>query len=228
MKHLFIFVLLANSLLGLAQNHTVGINGGINKVYSWDGKPPFGEGSPYYSKLGSSVNLTYTLLLKNNVRLSLNGGLNVLNFQIDDFYAFTDDNNQAISADFRLSNRYYSSSLGGGYLFNISDNYAIGTEVGAVLLYRFKQVSYSMGYPDTRIENDWPWKQDNRYYGMFLAMDHSYRIYRSKHYRLYLTGALRVNHVIDFNSREISNDRILPELTLGVAVTFGKQNRGRF
>jgi hypothetical protein len=229
MKALLTLIFIAASLTGQAQKHQIALSGGINNINSWDAEEPhFGLGSPYDSQLGYSVSLSYAYIFKNNISLSLRNSLTFLNFQADDWDVFRNENNEVVSADVKLFNQYYHASLGGGYLFQINDRYSINAEAGASVLFYYKQISYSVGYPETHTERKLEWEEGYRSYGIFLAIDHNYRIYKSRKYSLHLTGSLRATHI--FNYLPYINDfsRVLPELNIGIVIAFGNQQRNRF
>lgn len=228
MKYALLIFLMATSMIVVAQTHQIGLNGGVNTIASWGGDPPFGEGSPFDSNVGYSVNLFYTYRFSNNIALDLRNSLTFLNFQSDNSFAFRDENNEVVRADKKYQEQHYQLSLGGGYLFAVSERYSIKPVAGVSLFSHYKYTTYSVGYPETRSERKLEWEKDNQYYGVFLAMDHNYRLQHSRHYDLYLIGSLRATQIFDYAVFGSNLNRILPELTLGVAVTFGKQNRGRF
>jgi len=93
----------------------------------------------------------------------------------------------------------------------------------------FQANCFYEGYPELRRELSAEWEEDNRFYGIFLAMDHNYRIYESRDYRLYLTASVRATQVFDYlRLSDPPANRVIPELTLGVAIDFGGNRRGRF
>ncbi|MCH8555605.1 MAG: hypothetical protein LAT76_10620 [Schleiferiaceae bacterium] len=227
-KLLLLFILLTGLSLG-AQTHRIGINGGITTIASYDGFPPFGSGSPFYPQVGYVGNIVYTCILDNNFTIKIQQGLTILNF-------LDDGRNrpiQLVGPNTYASNQYYTANIGGGYLIQISNRHSTAFEAGGSLFYMFRNVGYTVGMPETRRVYRGTWNPRDRHYGIYLAINHNYRIYRSQQYALYLTGSLRATNLFNYlNLKEsLSNEsssRILPELTFGVAVAFGKNGRKRF
>jgi hypothetical protein len=222
-----IFFLLSFSIF--AQTHRIGINGGITTISSYDGFPPFGSGSPFHAKGGYVASLSYSFVFKNNFTINLRNGLTVLHF-LDDSRSLPV---QLVGPDNHSNNYNYTANIGGGYLLQISNRYSIAFESGGSLFYRFRNVGYTEGMPETRRVYIGTWNPRDRHYGIYLAINHNYRIHRAQHYALYLTGSLHATNLFNyFNIKEFSSNenssRILPELTFGVAVAFGKNGRKRF
>lgn len=228
MKTLLSIVLISLSLTGIAQGHKIGLSGGINSTLSWDGNPPLGEGSPYDAKLGYSINLSYSYAFENNMTLSLRNSFTLINLQSDDFWSSIDENGNPNYVDKVACQYYYQLSLGGGYLFELGQRYSLGVEVGASMLYNYKQLSYTVGQRETESETKWPWDKRNRYYGVFLSLDNSFELYSKRRHSLYLTGCVRATQVFNYGWSDSGLNRVLPELTLGVSVAFGKSSGSRF
>jgi hypothetical protein len=227
-KIILLFIILTGLSLG-AQTHRIGINGGITTIASYDGFPPFGRGSPFHAKGGYVASLSYSCVFKNNFTINLQNGLTVLHF-LDDSRSLPV---QLVGPDRHANNYNYTANIGGGYLLQISNRYSMAFEAGGSLFYRFRNVGYTVGMPETRRVYRGTWNPRDRHYGIYLAINHNYRIYRSQQYALYLTGSLRATNLFNYlNLKEsLSNEsssRILPELTFGVAVAFGKNGRKRF
>lgn len=228
MKALVTLILVGISLVCNAQTHQLGLGGGINTLLSWNDEPPFGEGSPFDSKIGHTTNLTYTFVFKNGITISLQNSLVTLNYLSDNAIAFRDENNEPVRADRKLSLQNYQASLGGGYVFNFGDRYTMNVHAGLDFLFYFNQVAYSKGYPETKIERKQDWEEDNRFYGVFLGMRQNYDIYKSQNLDLFLTCSLRATQIFDYINLSGGENRLLPELTLGIGVSFGKFRGSRF
>jgi hypothetical protein len=227
-KLLLLFIILTGLSLG-AQTHRIGINGGITTIASYDGFPPFGRGSPFHAKGGYVASLSYSFVFKNNFTINLRNGLTVLHF-LDDSRSLPV---QLVGPDNHSNNYNYTANIGGGYLLQISNRYSIAFEAGGSLFYRFRSIEYTVGMPETRRVFEGTWNPRDRHYGFYIAINHNYRIHRAQHYALYLTCSLHATNLFNFfnikeNLSNESSSRILPELTLGVAVAFGKNGRKRF
>ena len=209
-----------------AQVHRIGINGGINTITSWNGDPPLGLGSPFDAKFGFSTNLLYTYIFSNNITLNLRNGLTLLNFQSDNEIVFI--GNQNSRADLILKKHIYHTSIGAGYLFSLSENFSIDIEAGVNILFYYKQSSFFTENPESRIDRSVSWRDENRYHGVYLAMNNNYLIHRTRKYGVFLTGSIRATQVFDYLKLSQNLNRVIPELNLGVSVVFGNNWHRRF
>lgn len=220
MKGILIFVSLIICLPFWAQTHRIGINGGVNTMKSWDGSPALGIHSPFHSRIGFSSNLSYSFILKNRFTLNFHNGLTILNFKTDNTPNLL--NGERVLVDLKLFHHIYHTSIGGGYLFRLNDRFSMEAEAGSSLLIYFRQISYLVGYPETRIDNTFDWRNANRRYHVFyLALNSNYRLYKSQTHGVYLTGSLRATQVFNYLKINQNLNRIIPELNIGVAVVFG-------
>jgi len=226
MKKIFLILFTAIMPPLVAQVHRIGIDSGVNTIASWNGDTPLGLGSPFDAQLGFSTNLSYTFFLSNNITINLRNGLNFLKFQSDNEIVFV--GNQNIKADLILKQHIYHTSIGGGYLFRLNEKFSIDTEVGVSMLFYYKQSSFFTVNPESRIEKSVPWRNENRYHGVYLAMNNNYLIHRSRNYGLFLTGSIRATQVFDYLKISQNLNRVIPELNLGLAVVFGNYWYSRF
>ena len=228
MKILLTIFLIGYSLAGISQIHQVGLSGGINTLVSWNGDPALGNGSPFDSKVGYSTNLSYSFIFENGLSVDLRNSLSTVRYQADDFFALIGENDEIVQANLKYFERYYHISMGGGYLFNLNERYSIQAQAGGSMMYFYKEIAYSEGYPETRVENSRDREDDHRYFGFYLAINNIYSVYKTRGFEIALLGSLSATQVFDYVWSGSGLNRVLPEVTLGVAVAFGKSGGSRF
>jgi hypothetical protein len=218
------FFLLSFSIF--AQTHRIGLNWGANTMARWDGSPLLGPESPFDARISYNGNLSYAFIFDNNFTINVKNALVFQNIIQEDAFYYTDRNLNEKLTDYKFQHRHYHLSLGGGYLFQLSDRYALEVDAGASLFYFYKKISVVVEIPQSRVSDRNRWDEASRSYGVYLGLNHHYRIHRSRYHAFYLSGSLRATQV--FNYLEISKATILPELTVGLSIAFNNNKRKRF
>jgi hypothetical protein len=218
------FFLLTFSIF--AQTHRIGLNWGANTMVRWGGSPLLGPDSPFDSRISFNGNLSYTFIFDNNFTINVKNALVLQNVIQKDAFIVFDRNLNEILTDYKFQHRHYHLSLGGGYLFQVSDHYAIDVDAGVSMLYFYKKLAVVVETPQSRWIDRNSWNEASRSFGVYFGLNHHYRIHQGRHHAFYLSGSLRATQI--FNYLEISKATILPELTIGLSIAFNNNKRKRF
>lgn len=219
------FFLLSFSIF--AQTHRIGFNWGANTMARWDGTPLLGPDSPFDARISFNGNISYTFIFENNFTINMKNALVFQNVIQEDAFFVLDRNFNRKLTDYKFQHRHYQLSLGGGYLFQVSDRYAIDVDAGVSMLYFYKLLAVVVETPHSRWVDLNSWGDtSSRSYGVYFGLNHHYRIHRGRHHGFYLSGSMRATQV--FNYLGLSESTILPELTIGLSIAFNNNKRNRF
>ncbi|MCR9153176.1 MAG: hypothetical protein NXI09_03645 [Bacteroidetes bacterium] len=220
-----LFTLCASSTLLNAQTHHIGLNFGVNQLLSIDEGPPFGDNSPWESRLGFGANLNYQYAFSNNLVIGFGYSYLGPRFIDPDVSILMEGQNGRVITDELLFHYYQALGLELGYGGQMSKRYSIQFSTGPGFIYHYKQRSYAEGYEETAYVADFDFSKDRIYYGINLNIKQSYTIYQKRSYRINLTANLRLTYIFDYLQRNNSIDRILPQVYLGVELELGRRRR---
>ncbi len=225
MKQFFVLLTFAFGFQLAAQTHHIGLSFGVNQLLSIDEGPPFGDNSPWESKLGFGANLNYQYAFSNNLIIGFGYSYLGPRFIDPDGSTLILGLNSRVTIDELLFHYYQSFGLELGYKGQLSQRYSIQFSTGPSFIYHDKQRSYAEGYKETTYVSDFDFSKDRIYYGINLSIKQSYTIYQEWNYRINFTATLRNTYIFDYLQFKNSIDRILPQAYLGVELELGRRRR---
>lgn len=224
MRRIFFCIACLSCFTLEAQRHQITVDGGLNKIFSFDDRPVLGGGSPWDNRFDATCRLTYAFYTQSDFYSEISVGYLNLRFLDDNVFAGMDGSDEV------FINNHLTAQLGGGYKFDLSQKFELSVDVTGGLLYRFRAKSWTKGQSADETVRNKSWSEFNRHFGFSLNLSNYYRLFQRREGSLFLVASIRGLYVFDFAplARDGENsDRLIPEIDLGIAFRFG-DNRELF